>query len=458
MLFSDHKPRVDLGSRLELMVDSFLVDAQHHLTLQLQQPQKEEVVWQREKEWEGASCGYFSVMQDGHRIRLYYRAGLDAVAHSATCYAESLDGIHFDRPAYFRHDLCGLLPNNIIFRGSAADSFASHNFAPFLDQNPAARPEERYKAIGGYRKPDMTGRMAYAFSSWDGLEWKPMREEAVLTEGKLDSLNGAFWDPNINQYRCYSRYMDTSSGVPRRAIQSCTSPDFLNWSPVQPNTYEDLVPEFYTNATTLAPGAPHIYFSFPMRFVDKRKKLPEHPYSSLSDAFFMTSRDGVHWDRNFKEPLVWPGTSPRNWTDRCSMPAWGLVQTSAHQVSFYLKEHNRWPDARLRRYTVRRDGFASLHAGHLAGTWTSRAITFTGSRLYVNYRTTAAGYLRVELQDEKGRALAGHSLQHSRELYGDEMRAAVSWEGGEDISGLQGQTLRLHFEMMEADLFSLQFS
>ena len=51
--------------------------------------------------WEGPTSGYFSVIQDGRKVRLYYRGSATVSDHSVeqfTCVAESDDGIHFTRP------------------------------------------------------------------------------------------------------------------------------------------------------------------------------------------------------------------------------------------------------------------------------------------------------------------------------------------------------------------------
>jgi hypothetical protein len=451
------KDLVDIGSRLEMLIDSWLVDNQEDVSLQIQQPRPQEIVWRNEMPWEGSTCCYFSVLDEGSRVRLYYRGGEDDVAGSVTAYAESSDGIHFEKPNLNLYDYKDSCKNNIVFKGCDDDSYASHNFAPFLDTNPQALPEERYKATGGYRLPDYSKRALYAFSSPDGIRWKKMQNDPIIEKGKLDSFNIAFWDSNAGLYRCYSRYMEEDAGTLRRAIQSSTSPDFKHWSPVQRNLYDVDPPEFYTNATVPAPNAPHILLSFPMRYLAKRKKIEEHPFESLSDAIFMTSRDGVHWDSTFSEAWIRPGRDQRNWTDRSNMPAWGIAVTADDEFSIYVSEHYRWADTRLRRYTVRRDGFASMHAGAQSGEWTTRPLLFSGSSLILNYSTSAAGSLRVELQDGRGNVLPGFSLEESEELYGDELDAVAHWKSHSDLSALQNQPIRLRFVMQEADLFSLRF-
>ena len=108
-----------------------------------------------------------------------------------------------------------------------------------------------------------------------------------------------------------------------------------------------------------------------------RKKLADAKEPGVSDAVFMSSRDGVNWT----PPATWlrPGPDPHNWTDRNNMPAWGIVQTSPNEFSMYVSEHYRWPDNRLRRVTVRRHGFVAAHADAKGGEFTTPVLKFAGS-------------------------------------------------------------------------------
>ena len=140
---------IAVGTRVEMFVDNWLIDTAHTrgAALKLHPPIRREVVLTTDKPWEGVSSAYFTVFQDGPRYRMYYRAsipGTDEADVQMTCYAESHDGIHFTRPELGLYDFQGSKNNNIILRG-----IDSHNFAPFLDTNPAAKPDERYKALAG---------------------------------------------------------------------------------------------------------------------------------------------------------------------------------------------------------------------------------------------------------------------------------------------------------------------
>jgi len=440
---------IDIASRWELFVDEFLVAQKSGITHKLHDPIKREIVLTTDQPWEGMTCGYFSVIQDGKKVLMYYRGSSGGSDHSdaqVTCVAESTDGIHFTRPKLGLIEAGGTKDNNVMWRG-----VESHNFSPFLDANPDTKPEERYKALGGVKQPGKNWQQGetpgglYAFASADGIHWKKMKDTPVITKGAFDSQNLAFWDTTRERYTCFSRIFSNKV----RAVQSCTSTDFLSWSDGIPHRYAKDVPmeHFYTSATVPCPTAPHLFLSFPKRFITNRKKVPEHEGPGVSDAVFMSSRDGVNWDRPFLEAWVRPGPDLKNWTDRNNMTANGII-TGDTEWSLYISEHYRHADHRIRRLSVRKQGFASMHADAKGGEFTTHPLKFTGKNLVLNYSTSAAGSIQIDALDDAGKVIATMP-----ELYGDDLEASVL-----DVSKLAGQAIRLRVKMKDADLFALRFA
>ena len=87
----------------------------------------------------------------------------------------------------------------------------------------------------------------------------------------------------------------------------------------------------------------------------------------------------------------------------------------------------------------------------------TRTLRFSGSELVINYATSAAGSLRVEIQDLRGTPIAGFGASDAVEIIGDQIERVVSWKGGSDLSRIAGKPVRLRFVMKDADLYSLQF-
>ena len=171
----------------------------------------------------------------------------------------------------------------------------------------------------------------------------------------------------------------------------------------------------------------------------------------------MTTRGGNRYDRTFMESFVRPGRDRRNWTSRCNYPARGIVQTGDDEMSIYIQRHNAQDSKFLERITLRLDGFASLYGGYGTGWVQSKPLIFGGSQLTVNYETSAAGHVRVEIQDEQGQAIPGYTLADCMPLIGDEIERAVSWQQRTDVAGLAGRPVRLRFELKDADLYAIRF-
>ena len=131
---------LEIGSRLELFVDHHLVERFEGTALKLNPPRDEGEVLRFDRPWEGVFSGYGTVLHEGDRYLLYYRGKPDFQSDGiaeVVCYAESRDGIRWERPALGLHEYEGSRDNNIIL----TESPISHNFSPFLDVRPGVPAE-----------------------------------------------------------------------------------------------------------------------------------------------------------------------------------------------------------------------------------------------------------------------------------------------------------------------------
>lgn len=458
---------LELGSRRELFVDHWLIERMAGAELRLAQPVDAGVALRLDAPWEGPFSGYFTVLKDGPLYRLYYRglpaAGADGNAREVTCYAESRDGVHWIKPKLGMYEINGHRDNNVILAGQPP---FSHNFSPFLDTHPSVAPAERYKALAGTSRSGL-----YAFVSADGIRWRRWREEAVIPapdRSAFDSQNVAFWSESEGCYICYFRSWKRIGEVNYRWISRTTSSNFLDWSPPVQMSFGDAPAEhLYTNQTSPYFRAPHIYLGICARFFPGRQVLsPEQAaaiqvdpkyYQDCSDAVLITSRGGERYERTFLEAFLRPGPGWENWVSRSNYPALNIVPTGEGEMSFYVARNYGQPTAHLRRYRLRLDGIASLHAGYRGGEALTKPLRFRGRRLLLNYATSAAGSVAVEIQEASGVALPGFSLAEARELIGDEIEAPASWRAGSDLAPLEGRTIRLRIRLKDADLYALRF-
>lgn len=470
------KAVADIGARLELFVDEWLIEERRGVAMKLHAPLRKEIVMRFDKPWEGISSAFSTVIQEKDKIRLYYRGsshlgedGKPGEDTWFTCYAESTDGIHFTRPNLGQIEFAGDKNNNIIWK----EGLIGHNFAPFVDDAPNVPSDELYKAIGGKK-----GKI-FGLISGDGITWNYKQNEPVMSGGSgYDSLNTMMWDPNKQAYICFSRMKPpklVGEAHALKALAVSTSTDFCKWGQRQFFQYSDMKPlsnptdNYYTNSIILCPEAEHIYLGFPMRFVRNRSiesKLNANSWQrkstneAVSDTIFISSRDGILWDRTFGEAWCRPGRDIDNWTQaRSGIVSKGCVQLAPDEFTFYIHEALNKEGNRLRRMTIRKHGFGSVHAGYETGEFVTRPILFKGGKLIVNYSTSAAGYIRAELLDESGRCpLPGFTLNDMDPVYGDEIEGLLEWKDGADPRIWEGKPVRLRIQMKDADLFSLKWN
>lgn len=485
---------VDIGTRLELFVDDFLIDRLHGTERRLHSPIPQAEVFVPDRPWEGNACGHFTIFEDGDIFRMYYR-GADTLYEEGkstvsphdrvVCYAESQDGINWTRPSLDLVEFAGSKDNNIIWKGEG-----SNNFVPFKDTNPETDPKSQYKAITvvGLNGAPKHQRGLIPLGSPDGINWRRLAEEPVITKGVFDSHNLAFWDREQEEYRVYHRDFrvgyDSRGNRNGRDIRTATSPDFSNWSdPVWINYSPGRVSELYTNGVTQYYRAPHIYLGFPTRYIDRgwtqstehlpqlkyrriRGSLSEREGTAVTDGMFMSSRDGLNFDI-WPESFIRPGLRLKdNWFYGDNYQNLGIIETESSiigapkEFSFYVTEAAHQPGGakRVRRHTLRIDGFVSLQANLSGGEALTKALKFEGNKLELNFSSSAVGDIRVEIQDMLGQPIDGFALDDCHEIWGDDLERTVSWECGFDISSLSGQPIRLRFVIRDADLFSFKFN
>lgn len=501
-----------IASSRQLFIDNILIEkVTGKGILLLHHPVPRNVVLEADEGWEGNGTNYVTVFKDGDRYRMYYRAGHYSYIGGKDrpnrkdiyCYAESMDGIYWKKPVLEIINWGGSFKNNIIL-----DSIGNHAFSPFLDGNPDCSPDAKYKALGwGGGEHGL-----YAFKSSDGIHWTLMNENPVITEGAFDSQNLAFWDTEKKEYRCYVRdFRNKTKGSVNlinasidagRDIRTAASKDFIHWTEPKFVSYEantdpggtvpdkksrskdypaGRVSELYTNQVIPYYRSPGLFIGFPTRYVDKgwttsAKLLPRFDYrqtraadsrregTAITEGMIMSSRNGDHFTI-WPEAFLRPGLRRYDtWFYGDMYQNWGLAETPSDiedapaEISMYATEKTlQETGVRIRRYTIRIDGFVSLHAPLAGGELITKPFTFNGSNLSLNVSTSAAGSVKVEIQQPDGKAIPGFSLDDCEEIYGDDLDRQVIWKPGADLAKLQGIAVRLRIVVKDGDVYSFIF-
>ena len=485
---------VSIGGERECFFDGELLDPERSSAeLRLHHPVRREAVLVHDAPWEGSGCNYHNFFFDEtwHGVdggspegcyRMYYlgwqcpskEPGARPYHPIVACYAESRDGIHWTKPDLGLTAYEGDKKNNIVLMTDVNHTGPIDNFMVFRDDNPACPPDARYKGVGF-----ATGGLRSYLSS-DGLRFR--EGDYITKKGTFDSLNVVFWDARAGLYRGYVRGFHRSAD-PRvknkvRHIAYIESADFRKWSAPKLLEFDDGedIP-LYTNVIQPYFRAPRLLIGFPTRYVERagwngsfeelggrefrRSRMEMEPRYGLAmtDCAFIVSRDGRSFHR-FREAFMRPELENGvNWVYGDCYPARGFAVTpntvpgAPDELSLYACD-NHW-SARAPsvfcRYTIRMDGFASLHADGAERIAATKCFFYEGEEMRINFATSARGSLFVTLIDADGRRFA------SCETFGNALDRKVVFDDPLAVKRSAGKPVVLEFRLRDADLYSMQF-
>jgi len=486
-LFADDAGVMPIGSDRQLFLDEeYLIDSLDSVEILVHHPVRREICDYRNREWEGCGSRFMTVLYDPE-VKVYRMySTVTRAEHQQpwdpktihVSYLESTDGIHWPYKPLNLLEYNGSTDNNLIIKGIMT-------FTPFIDTNPNCLPEERYKGVG------TCGGGMSAWTSPDGIHWTAKNDRKYVyqpgTPNAFDSQNIGFWSEKEGQYVVYYRCWDDRGF---RSVERAVSDDFINWKKEQkievpefqlPRTNHG---EFYTNNIMPYYRAPNIYLGFPARYNDNGitesfKYLPEQDERALRikdggqggrfgtvtpDSVYFASRDGYNFHVS-NDVFLAPGLRTKNnWSYGDNYFACGMVETQSPEedegveLSMYAAESSFTKDDEIcRRYSLRIDGFASLHAKTKAGTAVLKPITFSGKTLSLNIATSGFGSAYVEICDADGNPIPGFTKDECDIIYGDSLDRPVSWKGLTDVSALAGKPVVLKFYLCESDIYSMKF-
>ena len=272
---------------------------------------------------------------------------------------------------------------------------------------------------------------------------------------------------------------DTLRGQGYRDIRTCESEDMIHWTEPKRLTYDDGEDnlQLYTNGIIKYPRA-DVFIGLPTRYNDRREDLHNCKYlpnpdgvrdelmakelrfgSAVTDCIFMHSKDGYFFRRS-QEGFVCPGPeNGTNWFYGDCYVSWGIAETKSaydgepNELSFYSGVGKGGVgEMKLTRYSIRLDGFYSWNAKRSGGKVLTKPVKFDGTRLSVNFRTSAFGSLRIRICDENGALIEGYD---SKNLFGDSVDRPVDFE--KELSLLSGKPVCLEISLSDCDLYSFIF-
>ena len=386
-------------------------------------------------------------------FKLWYMAGY----RRATALAVSEDGIKWEKRDW------GIVPGTNIVHAGDRDSASVWLD---LDEPDAKR---RYKLFRAHRE-EINGRGEWWFEnhvSADGVHWS----EVAGRSNSIYPRSTVFWNP-FRKVWVFGLRKDSSTAVGRcRRYFECRdgisdaakNPEERSWwiaadaldVPRQDTKFK---PQLSNQDCVAYESVLLGLFSLWRGAADAASGRPE-----LNDVCLGFSRDGFHFERPDRRPFLAMSEKKGDWN-------WGNVQAAGggclvvgDKLYFYASGRRggpaEFPDggACTGVAMLRRDGFASLDAGDTEGTVTTRVLRFNGRHLFANL-AAAGGEMRVEILDEEGGIVAPFAKGNCVPVTGDSTKAAVRWQGVEDLGSVSGKPVKFRFTLRTGRLFSFWVS
>ena len=459
---------IDLGR--QLFIDDFLIESTD-LKRRFHQPKyhekspvlKPEMAWEKNKTAVFAAPFSDGVWFDSKQkmFMMWYRS-----ATGRTCLALSEDGVEWKRPEL------DLEPaSNVVLK-------SNRDAATVVLDHQAEDEKERFKLFEARTKKSPY-HIALRVSA-DGKKWS----DEVKVSGPSWDRSTIFYNPFRSLWVASIRGHDhvAQEGVHRLRCyrEANNARDVLGWTQhtdlVAKGDYipGDLQP--WVAADKLDPRNPDPRFK---HIEPQLYNLDVFPYESLLVGLFTIwqgpdnetcqalgihkrnevlvgfSRDGFHWDRSNRERFLGVSEDPKAWNAGNVQSVGGGCLVVGDKLYFYCSGRTMQPadSGATGLATMRRDGFASMDAGDVQGSLTTKLLKFSGANLFVNFESQRGG-LQVEVMDEQGKVIDEFSRDKCLPLVVDSTKVMVRWRGGKDLSSLVGKPVRLRFYLTKGSLYS----
>lgn len=437
-----------------LFLDAMVVEELHGLTRVFHSVEKYDgnPVLTKDRPWEGwGPYLYGTVMWDDGRLKMWYQC--IGQGSGCVCYAESEDGLKWQKPNLGLIEYDGSTTNNIISSEFSIPSV-------FKISTPDS-PEHHWRMYGFGRKIGV--QLA---SSPDGLNWQLQSPEEHLFQSS-DVVN-FFYD--VYEQRYVATYKTHNRR--HRAVGIALSPNGLTWhKPVEGAVFgaDDLdpdpiqvygMPAFPYQGVYI--GLPWIYharfYKYGAYTVPRMHEAQEDSLRTI-DVQLAWSWNLISWTRPPERQPFIPLGEKESWDSGMIFTARAPVIVN-DKLCFYYggfdKVHDDYKGIKgaIGVATIRPDGFCSMQADNEEGWLISRREVFHQPKVFINARTEPNGYVVAEFLDRHNRVIKGFSRSDCLPFKGDSIRSPIEWKTKAFPANLVVTDKKIRFYLKDADLYS----
>ncbi len=462
------------GPWRRLLLDAMVVESQQGLQRVFHAAEKQpgNPVVKFDRPWEGTDQTggpylYGTVLSDDGVLRMWYHCFSGGYRN---CYAESKDGLQWNKPNLGLRDFNGSKDNNLVLTVTQT----AGEKPPFKDMGQCHLPS----VIKRPWEPDPAKRYALfcyatdykhprvAFSP-DGLRWTfvpETREKGLFTSADVINF---FFDPYRKRYAATWKTLDRRG----RAVGVAFSDDGLKWTkPLDGPVFvaDDLDPDatqIYGMPVFpyqgLYIGQPWLYHARWLKYgnyTDQRMTDAENDSPCTVDVQLAWSWDLINWTRpDRRQPFIARGKQGAFDAGQI-YTAIAPVQLGEKLYFYYGGfdgPHNGQAlKAAIGLATLRLDGFCSMHAGDDEGWLVTRREVFGVPKITINATTAPGGYVIAEILDRDGKPIPGFSRSDCNPFTGDATHHTLTWKSDALPASFAVQEKKLRFYLKNADLYS----
>jgi hypothetical protein len=465
---------ISIGNYRQMFIDDYLIAKTDNITRRLCQVNKYSgnPIVRPDRPWEGRTAvPQGSVIYDAEDkiYKMWYTTDIQSKG-KGLAYAVSQDGANWEKPemdiVLKEGKRTNLLIPALVF---------GYMYQPYfvIKDNKETDPQKRYKMaflsiqrnVTENETPSHPGNRrgtGIAFSP-DGLHWQ---KAADFASDEIIDISHYMIDPYHNdEYVLYGRTLYVVPEIREawqhydwfekvyngRSVVRSTSRDFLHWEPT----------EFIMGADLKDPPSTMIYsmnvFPYEGIYLGLAQRYISRLDTSTIDIQLAVSRDGIHFERPFREPLF-PLGDVGTWDRFILHSMSGPPLVHGDELHFYYggrtSRHgpNTMSDAKpggaIGLATLLQDRFVAVEASFDGGTLTTKPLKFDGSTFKVNCNA-AFGKLGVRLLDSSGKAIEGYQTN----IEGvDSVDNEVEFD--KPLSALRSKTVQVEFSLTNTQLYS----
>ena len=436
---------------------------------------------------EGVSV-YGSVLHDGERFRMWYQSLTSGSRRGnpyAVAYAESTDGVQWDRPELGIVEENGSRKNNLVkLRGHGPS---------VMDLGPDAPPDKRFLGIAvGYTPilgvPEVLEHEVtrkhhgyWMYYSADGIDWRVYPSPDCAIFHHMSDTACFIYDPYRQRVIGSVKLEPRVRLFDRRSvtISTAATDNLTEWEPprlaVFPDELDDRMAvergcrfaEFYGMGLFAQRdyliGFPEVYWVegelHPSQSAGIR--LGFHGKAEIQMAY---SFDGFAWHRTVPRKPFIPLGRTGDWDDGFLTMQSSTVEVGDEVFCYYTgirgghsnKAGTDHPAIGLAK--IKRDRFASIasEARGMVEVYHGRP---AGRQLVVNGRTGRDGDIRIELRRPGGKGSApvpGFTATECTPIRGDNVRLGVTWQARSWNDLSPDENLVIRFHLTNAEVFAYE--